>query len=195
MTVSSQLPGTGSSNARMAPGPLQVVPAANGNPATLRLPDGRAFSVRPLRPDDVAALRRAFLRLTPEEVEYRFFYRSRELPASVSAQVQNLDPTRDAAFVVDDAGEIRAVVDMHIDRPDGRVAEFGLIVGKAVSGHGIGRYLMRTLLDEARRRHVVSLTGSVLSENARMLVLCRELGATVAADPDDPAVRNVTFRP
>ncbi|HEX7128435.1 MAG TPA: hypothetical protein VF217_00015, partial [Rhodanobacteraceae bacterium] len=80
--------------------------------------------MRPLRPDDLEALRRAFLRLTPEEIEYRFFYRSRELPASVQAQVRGLDPTRDAAFVVDDAGEIRAVADLHMATADGRTAEF-----------------------------------------------------------------------
>jgi acetyltransferase len=50
---------------------------------SIQLEDGRNFVLRPLRPDDLEALRRAFLRLTPEEIEYRFFYRSRELPASV----------------------------------------------------------------------------------------------------------------
>jgi acetyltransferase len=161
---------------------------------TIRLDDGRRFVLRPLRPDDLEALRRAFLRLTPREIEYRFFYRSRELPASVQAQVRGLDPERDAAFVVDDAGEIRAVADLHVDRPGALEAEFGLIVGKAVSGQGIGARLMRTLLAEARRRGLTTLRGCVRADNARMLNLCRELGATIMRS-DEPAVLEVRFEP
>lgn len=162
---------------------------------TIRLDDGRSFVLRPLRPDDLEALRRAFLRLTAEEIEYRFFHRSRELPASVQAQVRGLDPARDAAFVVDDAGEIRAVADLHMPAPDSRTAEFGLIVGKAISGHGIGRRLMLKLLDEARRRRLAALHGSIRADNGRMLDLCRELGATITPDPDDAGVSRVRFAP
>lgn len=168
-------------------------PAATNE--TIRLPGGRQFVLRPLRTDDVAALRRAFLRLTPEEIEFRFFYRSRELPASVTAQVRDLDPARDAAFVIDDAGEIRAVADLHAEQPNAREAEFGLIVGKAISGHGLGKLLMQRLLAEARRRGLARLRGSVRANNARMLELCRDLGAATTSDPDDPSIRSVTFAP
>jgi acetyltransferase len=161
---------------------------------TIQLDDGRRFVLRPLRTDDLDALRRAFLRLTPKEIEYRFFYRSRELPASVQAQVRGLDPARDAAFVVDDTGEIRAVADLHVDQSDAREAEFGLIVGKAVSGHGIGARLMRTLLAEARRRELTTLRGCVRADNVRMLNLCRDLGATITRS-DEPAVLEVRFEP
>lgn len=166
-------------------------PAAPGE--AVRIADGRGFILRPLRADDVGALQRAFRRLTPEEVELRFFYRSRELPASVQAQVQDLDPARDAGFVIDDAGEIRAVADLHAEHPDAHEAEFGLIVGKAISGHGLGKLLMQRLLDEARKRGLANLRGSVRADNARMLELCRDLGATVAADPDDVSIRSVAF--
>jgi acetyltransferase len=160
---------------------------------TIRLDDGRSFVLRPLRPDDVEALRRAFLRLTPEEIEYRFFHRSRELPASVTAQVRDLDPDLDAAIVVDDAGEIRAVADLHLADAGAREAEFGLIVGKAVSGQGIGRRLMLRLLEEARRRGLASLVGNVRADNARMIELCRDLGATITRVPDEPNALCVKF--
>lgn len=162
---------------------------------TIHLGDGRTFTLRALRTDDLEALRRAFLRLTPEEIEYRFFYRSRELPASVQAQVRGLDPAREAAFVVDDGHEIRAVADLHMERPDAREAEFGLIVGKTVSGHGLGWRLMQKLLDEAKRRRLTALRGSVRADNTRMLELCRDLGAAITPDPDDPGVRDVRFVP
>lgn len=162
---------------------------------TIQLADGRCFVLRALRADDIEALRRAFLRLTPEEIEYRFFHRSRELPASVMAQVRDLDPALDAAFVVDDAGEIRAVADLHVADEDAREAEFGLIVGKAISGHGIGRRLMLRLLDEARRRGLASLVGNVRADNARMIELCRDLGAAITRIPDEPDTVCVEFAP
>jgi acetyltransferase len=162
---------------------------------TIRLDDGRSFVLRPLQTDDLEALRRAFLRLTPEEVEYRFFHRARELPVSVMTQVRDLDPARDAAFVVDDGGEIRAVADLHLADPDAREAEFGLIVGKAISGQGIGRRLMLRLLEEARRRGLASLVGTVRADNARMIELCRELGATITRIPDEATALRVKFAP
>ncbi|MGH8184241.1 MAG: GNAT family N-acetyltransferase [Rhodanobacteraceae bacterium] len=162
------------------------------HPESVRLDDGRSFVLRRLQPDDLPALRRAFLRLTPEEVEYRFFYRSRELPASVQAQVRDLDPAHDAAFVIDDRGEIRAVADLHAEHPDSNEAEFGLIVGKAIAGRGLGRLLMQRLLAEASRRGL-ALRGLVRRDNARMLELCRALGGTATADPDDPGILSVRF--
>lgn len=160
---------------------------------TIRLADGRCFVLRPLHSADLEALRRAFLRLTPEEVEYRFFYRSRELPASVMAQIRGFDPSREAAFVVEDAGEIRAVADLHAESPHARDAEFGLIVGKAISGNGIGRRLMLRLLAEARRRGLAALVGNVRADNARMLELCRDLGAMILPVAGDPGVLCVRF--
>lgn len=159
----------------------------------IRLEDGRDFVLRPLRSGDLEALQRAFLRLTPEEIEYRFFHRSRELPASVTAQIRGFDPAREAAFVVDDAGEIRAVADLHADRPGAREAEFGLIVGKAVAGHGIGRLLMLRLLEAARRRGITALTGNVRTDNTRMLELCRDLGAAILPIAEDPATLCARF--
>jgi acetyltransferase len=162
---------------------------------TIQLGDGRCFVLRPLRPGDIEALRRAFLRLTTDEVEYRFFHRPSELPASVMAQVRDLDPALDAAFVVDDAGEIRAVADLHVADSGAPEAEFGLIVGKAISGHGIGRRLMLRLLEEARRRGLASLVGNVRADNARMIELCRDLGSTITRMPEELNTLCVKFAP
>ncbi len=164
-------------------------------PETVKLPDGRKFLLRPLHPDDLAALQRAFRRLTPEEVELRFLHQSRELPAFIADEVRALDPARDAAFVLEDAaGEIRAVADLHVEDSATPEAEFGLIVGQAIAGHGLGRLLMQRLLAEARRRGL-ALHGCVLRDNARMLELCRTLGGAASIDPDEPELLSVRFPP
>lgn len=161
----------------------------------VRLRDGQAFLLRELRTDDLPALRRAFHRLTPEEVELRFLHQTRELPAFVEDNVLALDPARDAALVLEEAGEIRAVADLHLLRDDAREAEFGLIVGQAIAGHGLGTLLMQCLLDEAARRGLDVLRGFVRADNARMLELCRNLGASVHANLDDATLLEVEFKP
>ncbi|HVU82507.1 MAG TPA: GNAT family protein [Rhodanobacteraceae bacterium] len=160
---------------------------------TVRLDDGREFLLRPLQPGDLDALRRAFRRLTPEEVELRFLHQSRELPAFIENEVRELDPVRDAAFVLEDANhEIRAVADLHVDAANPTQAEFGLIVGQAIAGHGLGRLLMERLLIEARRRQL-TLHGIVRRDNARMLDLCRSLGGTATVAPAEPGLMAVRF--
>ena len=163
------------------------------DPQIVRIPDGRSFVLRSLRPDDLDALRRAFHRLTPEEVELRFLHLQRKLPTFIEEEVRTLDPARDLAFVLDD-GEIRAVADLHIEPSDPTQAEFGLIVGKAIAGHGLGSLLMQRLLDTARERGL-TMTGIVRRDNARMLDLCRALGAVASVDPDEPTLMTVRFDP
>jgi len=65
--------------------------------------------LRALRTNDLEALRRAFKRLNPEEVELRFLHQSRELPAFIENEVRELDPACDAAFVLEDAGKTRVM--------------------------------------------------------------------------------------
>ena len=159
----------------------------------VRLDDGREFLLRPLQSVDLDALRRAFRRLTPEEVELRFLHQSRELPAFIENEVRELDPVRDAAFVLEAVdGEIRAVADLHVDASDPTQAEFGLVVGQAIAGHGLGRLLMQRLLMEARHRGL-ALHGSVRRDNARMLDLCRSLGGTATVEPGEPGLMAVRF--
>lgn len=165
-----------------------------GLPRTIRLADGRTFILRRLTIADVDALRRAFHRLTPEEVELRFMHQSRNLPDFIEHEVRMLDPARDAAFVLEHAGEIRAVADLHTTRGGAREAEFGLIVGKAVAGFGLGTLLLQQLIAEARVRKV-DLVGLVRRDNGRMLDLCRALGGTARNDPDDVSLLRVRFRP
>lgn len=120
-------------------------------------------------------------------------YQSRELPAYIEREVQDLDPTRDFALVLVDAqGEIRAAADMHVDAMDANEAEFGLIVGQTIAGNRLGTLLMERLLAEARRRALV-LRGLVLRTNGRMVELCRALGAEVAVSTDDPTMLAVRF--
>ena len=49
---------------------------------------------------------------------------------------------------------------------------------------------MKVLIDAARQRGLLEMTGEVITENAAMLQLVGDLGFTVSISPDDPGIRS-----
>ena len=52
---------------------------------------------------------------------------------------------------------------------------------------------MQLLIEYARSEGIRTIEGQVLSENATMLKMCKELGFKISRDPDDPAVSDATL--
>ncbi|WP_440222725.1 GNAT family N-acetyltransferase [Dokdonella sp. MW10] len=156
--------------------------------------DGRPLVLRPIRPDDVDALRRAFSRMTPEQVRMRVFHALNELPEPVARYMCNADPEKTAAFVVTDAdgGEIRAEARVHFD-PVSATAEFGIAVDPAFIGQGLGLALMLELVDASRARGMLGMWGDVLVENTPMLALTDRLAFARTPTPGDPGVLRLTL--
>ena len=66
-----------------------------------------------------------------------------------------------------------------------------ILVRSDLKGQGLGWRLMQHLIAYARAEGLSELYGQVLAENTTMLGMCRQLGFTIAAEPDDPGVRRV----
>lgn len=152
---------------RQAPSPGEPLIARNG----------AGLLIRPIHPDDADSLRRAFSRLTPEQVRARFFYRMNELSEELAQRLCNPDAQTSAAFVVTDAdgAEIRGEARIHVDTVTAS-AEFAIAIDPAFTGQGLGRALMQRLAAECRRRDLVELWGDVLAGNHAMLEFVRHLG-------------------
>lgn len=149
--------------------------------------DGQPVRLRPIHEDDVEALRRAFARLTPEQVRLRVFHALTDLPLPAARALCRVDPARCAAFVVtdEDGGEIRGEARVHFDAVT-EAAEFAIAIDPAFVGRGVGHALMTRLIATARERGMREVWGDVLVENAPMLDLAERLGftrRTVAGDP------------
>lgn len=161
----------------------------------LVLPDGRVVLMRPIEPADADTLRRSFARLSPEEVRMRFLHPITEMTPAFAQQLCELDPATGFALVlVEDPPPkevlIAAVARLAFDVQT-RQAEFALIVGREISGQGVGTFLLKRLMDYARRRRMTALWGDVREENAAMLAVCDELGFTRSHSPDEPGVVRV----
>lgn len=161
----------------------------------LQLDDGRVLWLRPIEPADAEPIRQAFPLLTPEEIRMRFLHPIREMSVDMARRLTTLDPATQFALVLAEplpAGEalVGGVARVVVD-PDRRNAEFAIIVSRFLAGRGLGRLLMRQLIRWARCKHLVSLYGDVLDENAAMLGLAASLGFRRELLPDEPGVVRV----
>ena len=156
--------------------------------------DGRTLVLRPIRHDDADALRRAFARLTPEQVRRRLFHRMNELSGPAAERMTQVDPATTIAYVVVDADEeIRAEARAHID-PVTESAEFAVAVDPEFTHQGIARRLLQRLIADARQRGLHELWGDVLTENQTMLDFAKSLGAERQSRADEPGITRVGFR-
>jgi acetyltransferase len=142
--------------------------------------NGRALSIRPIRPEDETALGDLLNALAPEDARMRFFNTMRNLPRSQLARFTQIDYDREMALVAIERcsdgverslGEVRVVAD-----PDSVFADFAIVVRSDLKGQGLGRLLLQSIIDYARSRGIGELRGETLSGNARMQQLAKDLG-------------------
>lgn len=146
----------------------------------LRLDDGRVLLARPIQPGDAEPLAAGFELLDPEEIRMRFLRPLTQMTPALAHRLTHVDRDRELALVIAEdlpvgeallAGVGRAVIsDDHAD------ADFALLVSRFVGRFGLGEYLLRRLMDWARRKGVDRIGGDVLEDNGPMLNLARRLG-------------------
>ncbi|HLS87253.1 MAG TPA: GNAT family N-acetyltransferase [Burkholderiales bacterium] len=153
--------------------------------STVSLSDGRVLGVRVLGPGDGEVVQ-AFVRsLSRRSRTQRFFSPIAELSPRQLERALNCEGLHIAA--IDGSGAIVALAQYALEG-DGE-AEFGVVVGDAWQGQGIGAQLLQTLLDEARRSGLARLGGVTQADNDPMRLLARRLGFQLRPDPDPRLVR------
>jgi RimJ/RimL family protein N-acetyltransferase len=164
----------------------------------IKLEDGRQFIIRPMQPDDAPTLRRSFARLTPDEVRMRFLHPIKELTESYSRKLATIDPDREFALILVESlppaeALIGAVVRASVDRT-GNEAEFAIIVGRELAQNGLGKHLMKKVIEWARKKRLDAIYGLVLHENTAMLKLADRLGFDRYYNDDDNEVALVRLK-
>jgi acetyltransferase len=162
--------------------------------ATLR--DGRTVHLRALRPTDEAELLQAFNRLSPDARYMRFMRVVHEPNMERLHKTLAELPERGAAIVatvpaadgIDIVGSATYMIES-----DPTKCEFAITVLADYGGTGLGRTLMTSLIDLAKRRGLKTMEGFVLADNASMLGLARRVGFGIARDPDDASIRICTL--
>lgn len=163
-----------------APNPgLIIRPYPSGEESKAMI-EGAEITLRPIRPSDATLYPRFMQRMDAEDLRRRFLTPMAALSRPLLVRLTQLDYDRDMAFVAlegpdrDLAGIVRYSAD-----PDHVAAEYGILVRSDLKGRGLGRTMMRRLIDFARRDGIAELFGMILPDNERMLAICRDLGFKV----------------
>ncbi len=146
--------------------------------------EGVEFVIRPIRPEDEPYMVAFHETLSERTVQLRYF-------APLTLQ-QRTDHERLTRIVFNDyAREIALVAERTHPRTGekiiaavarmaksvvGNSAEFGLIVSDRYQGQGLGRELMRSLLEIARIEGIEELHGLIAPQNTNMLNIVRNMG-------------------
>jgi acetyltransferase len=180
---------------RFARPQLVEVPKPRGE--RVQTHDGRELFLRSIEPADVAALKRQFSRLSPEDIRRRFLHSMGELPDSMAQRLTHIDPELETAFVLMDEtvqpAELRGVGRIFLDQA-ANSAEFSVLVEHDWARQGLGALLMQRLVDDCRRRGLSEIWGYVLLENRPMLQLCKELGFVRRLTPDEPGTAQISLQ-
>jgi len=167
----------------------------------LEFGDEREGILRPIRPEDAQALQ-DFVRGLSERSRYmRFVSMMRELTPRMMARYTQIDYHRELALVVttrmpnpaNRGRDMEIIIGLahYLRNPDGRGAEYALVMGDDWQRLGLGARLMRKLILAAREQGLEYIEGVVLSDNRPMLALMTKLGFTNDPDSDDPGMRRV----
>jgi len=151
--------------------------------ADVLLINGAIARIRPVRPEDEAALNDLYDRLSERTLYLRFFTASRLSAGQDVAKLIRTDPARHAALQVVLAGRVVAVAGYErLDDPAD--AEVAFVVDDSCQGLGIGTLLFEHLATAAAAQGVRRFVAETLLENARMLHVFRDAGLPVTTRTD-----------
>jgi acetyltransferase len=159
-----------------------------------QLPNGIDITIRPIRPEDANMEKDFVHRLSERSKYFRFMQALQELTPEMIIRFTQIDYDREMAFVaVTENEELpkELGVGRYMMNPDGNSVEFALVVSDECQGMGIGFRIMRTLMQSAKHKGIISFEGEVLAVNKPMLSLLKKLGFGVEPIEGDQEVVRV----
>ena len=155
--------------------------------ADVVLSDGGTAHLRPIRPEDAAALVDFHSRLSPDTVYFRFFSVHPTLSDEEVVRFSNVDYVERMALVAELDGRMIGVA--RYDREPGTdEAEAAFVVADEHQGRGLGSLLLEHLAATARSVGINRLTATVLPMNQRMLGVFRDAGFVRKSQFDDGVI-------
>ena len=152
-----------------------------------KLSDGTEVTLRPIRPEDEPLEHEMLTTLSKEALIGRFFQAIKDITHEMLIRFCNIDYDREMAIVSElREDKKRRIIGIGrlIIEADFKNAEFAVVVHDTYQGRGLGHKLIDTLIGIAQEKELEKIYGIVLTDNVRMLTICRELGFTTKHLPD-----------
>jgi RimJ/RimL family protein N-acetyltransferase len=162
--------------------------------AHVALRDGTVLRVRPIRPDDKAALTAALAELSAESVHARFLAPKPRFSSAELAHLTEVDHRDHHAIVAVPPGRDREIVAVgrYIRRADDpRTVEMAIVVGDRHQGLGLGRELALRLAAHARRNGVRRIEAFTHAGNHAAQRLLEIVTDSMRTQPDGYSVRHI----
>ena len=152
---------------------------SGGRPVRLR--DGSAVLIRPVRPEDAGLLEDGFARLSDRSRRLRFLGPKASLSAAELRYLTDVDHRdHEALGALDHARGGGVGIARYVrDREDPHAAEIAVTVIDGWQGRGLGTELLARLSERACQEGIGRFTAAVAADNAAMTGLLRNLGAEV----------------
>lgn len=144
-----------------------------------KLSDGTEVVLRPIMPEDEPLEREFLATLSEESRRTRFFSAFKNISHEWLVMFCNIDYDRHIAMVaeVKENGERKIIgVVRLILNPDFNSGEVAALVHDRFQRKGVGQKLMEAVIKIARWKGLHEIYGEVLTDNQKMLGLCRKLG-------------------
>jgi len=161
------------------------------------LRDGRSLWIRPIQAADALPIAGTFHLLHEDEIRRRFLHPIKALSDDYLMRLTQPNPETDFVIIAAEPYEpgaalVGAVARLSSDNNGGR-AEFGILVSHFVSGQGLGKILMRRLIEWCKHNHVRHLWGDVLDDNHAMLKLAESLGFVRESRHTTPGITRIVL--
>ena len=149
------------------------------------LDDGTLITFRPIHPTDEPGTRDLFYSLSQETVYYRYMSHMKRIPRKQMQNFVYVDHRNEVAIVgtVPEASgdEIIAIGRYYLDRKTNR-AEVAFVVRDDWQNKGIGSFVLKHLVNIAKRNGIAGFTAEVMRDNKPMQSVINHSGLKVRSE-------------
>ena len=142
------------------------------------LDDKTEVLIRPIRPEDEPQMIQFHATLSERSVYLRYFHMmplDTRIAHERLTRICFIDYDREMAIVAERDREIVAVGRLTRERWANE-AEFAVLISDRFQGRGLGKELVKRLLEIARAEGLDRVTAEILGENRQMIEICHQLG-------------------
>ncbi len=143
---------------------------------------GMDVLLRPIRPEDEPLEHEMLTSLSEKTLKERFFQTIKHITHEMHVRLCNIDYEREIAIVAEvKEGTKRSLIGMGrlIMEPDLLKGEFAVVVHDRFQGKGLGFKLVDMVIGIGHEKGLREIYGFVLSENVKMINMCRRLGCSI----------------
>lgn len=154
--------------------------------------DGKAVTIRPIRPEDEPAIKLFHETLSEESVYFRYFHLIKVSQLNAHERLTRLcfiDYDREMALVADYQDPVTGKHEIlglaRLSKQHGlNEAEFAMMVSDRYQKKGLGTQLLKQLMIVAKNENLTQVTGEILLENKPMQRVCEKVGFKLKRTPE-----------